>query len=63
MIRDFDAMEEVRKHPGVTAGGLALIVLGAAAAVYLSQRSVPAHQDTHRPARLGRHRRTAGAFA
>ncbi|PZU54388.1 MAG: hypothetical protein DI552_12785 [Brevundimonas sp.] len=41
MIRDFDAMEEVRKHPGVTAGGLALIVLGAAAAVYLSQRTGP----------------------
>lgn len=41
MIRDFDALEEVRKHPGVTAGGLALIVLGAAAALYLSQRTGP----------------------
>ena len=41
MVRNFSALAEVRKHPGVTAGSLALIVIGAAAAVYLSQRSGP----------------------
>ncbi len=41
MVRNFSALDEVRKHPGVTAGSLALIVISAAAAVYLSQRSGP----------------------
>lgn len=41
MVRNFSALAEVRKHPGVTAGSLALIVLGTAAAIYLSQRSGP----------------------
>jgi len=41
MVRNFSALAEARKHPGVTAGGLALIILGTAAAVYLTQRSGP----------------------
>lgn len=41
MVRQFDALAEVRKHPGITASGAALILLGAAAAVYLTQRSGP----------------------
>lgn len=41
MVRNFSALDEVRKHPRVTAGSLALIVVGAAAAVYLSQRTGP----------------------
>lgn len=41
MIRDIDPIEEIRKHPGVTAGGLAALVLGAAAVLYLTQRTGP----------------------
>lgn len=41
MVRNFSALAEVRKHPGVTASGVALIVLGVAAAIYLTQRSGP----------------------
>ncbi|WP_307363705.1 hypothetical protein [Brevundimonas sp. SORGH_AS_0993] len=41
MIRDIDPIEEIRKHPGVTAGGLAALVLGAAAVLYLAQRTGP----------------------
>lgn len=41
MIRDIDPIEEIRKHPGITAGSLAAIVLGAVAVVYLTQRSGP----------------------
>ena len=41
MIRDIDPIEEIRKHPGVTAGSLAALVLGAAAVLYLSQRTGP----------------------
>ena len=41
MIRDIDPIEEIRKHPGITAGSLAAVVLGAVAVVYLTQRSGP----------------------
>jgi hypothetical protein len=55
MIRDIDPIEEIRKHPGITAGSLLAVALGAVAVVYLTQRSGPtAHQVAHRPARLGR---------
>lgn len=41
MLRDIDPIEEIRKHPGVTAGSLAALILGAAAVVYLTQRTGP----------------------
>jgi ElaB/YqjD/DUF883 family membrane-anchored ribosome-binding protein len=41
MLRDIDPIEEIRKHPGVTAGSFAALVLGVVAVVYLTQRSGP----------------------
>lgn len=41
MIRDIDPIEEIRKHPGITAGSLLAVALGAVAVVYLTQRSGP----------------------
>lgn len=41
MIRDFSAMDEIRKHPGVSAGTVAALLLGAGLALYLNQRSGP----------------------
>ena len=41
MIRDIDPIEEIRKHPCITAGSLAALVIGAAAVVYLTQRTGP----------------------
>ncbi len=41
MIRDIDPIQEIRKHPGVTAGSLAALALGAAAILYLTQRTGP----------------------
>ncbi|WP_395945082.1 hypothetical protein [Brevundimonas sp.] len=41
MLRDFDAIEEVRKHPGISAGAVAAVLVGAGLAIYLGQRSGP----------------------
>ncbi|NBB65007.1 SDR family NAD(P)-dependent oxidoreductase [Pseudomonas sp. ODNR1LW] len=41
MVRNFSALAEVRKHPGVSAGTLAALLAGAGLAIYLSQRSGP----------------------
>ncbi|WP_299175911.1 SDR family oxidoreductase [uncultured Brevundimonas sp.] len=41
MVRNFSALAEVRKHPGVSAGTLAAVLAGVGLALYLSQRSGP----------------------
>jgi len=41
MIRDFDAIEEIRKHPGISAGTVAALLVGAGLALYLGQRTGP----------------------
>ena len=41
MVRNFSALAEVRKHPGVTAGSLVALAAGAAVVLYLTQRSGP----------------------
>lgn len=41
MLDDFDIVEEVRRHPGVVAGALAVVVGAAVATVLLSQRTGP----------------------
>lgn len=41
MVRNFSALAEVRKHPGVTAGSLVALAAGAAAVLYLTQRTGP----------------------
>ncbi len=41
MVRNFSALAEIRKHPGVSAGTVATLLLGAALALYLNQRSGP----------------------
>lgn len=41
MVRQFSALAEARKHPGITAGGIAVIALAVAATVLLTQRSGP----------------------
>ncbi|WP_029416523.1 SDR family NAD(P)-dependent oxidoreductase [Brevundimonas bacteroides] len=48
MVRNFSALAEVRKHPGVTAGSLAVVVLAAAAAVLLTQRTGPRRYEAIR---------------
>ncbi len=41
MVRQFSVLAEARKHPGVTAGGVALVALAAVATVLLTQRTGP----------------------
>lgn len=41
MVRNFSALAEVRKHPGVTAGSLVALAAGVAAVLYLTQRTGP----------------------
>jgi hypothetical protein len=41
MVRNFSALAEVRKHPGVTASSLVALAAGAAVVLYLTQRSGP----------------------
>ena len=41
MVRQFSVLAEARKHPGVTAGSVALVALAAVAAVLLTQRTGP----------------------
>ena len=41
MVRNFSALAEVRKHPGITAGSLGLILLAAAGTFLLTQRTGP----------------------
>ena len=41
MVRQFSALAEVRKHPGVTAGSLALVATAALATYLLTQRTGP----------------------
>jgi hypothetical protein len=45
MVRNFNALDEVRKHPGVSAGTLAALLVGAGLAIYLSQRSGPTRYE------------------
>lgn len=48
MVRNFSALAEVRKHPGITAGSLAVIVLAAVGTVLLTQRTGPRRYDAIR---------------
>lgn len=41
MVRQFSALAEVRKHPGITAGTLALVATAAIATLLLTQRTGP----------------------
>ena len=41
MVRQFSALAEVRKHPGVTAGSLALVATAALVTLLLTQRTGP----------------------
>ncbi|GEM_PF-34241 len=41
MVRQFSVLAEARKHPGVTAGSIALVGLAAVATVLLTQRTGP----------------------
>lgn len=48
MVRNFSALAEVRKHPGITAGSLAVILLAAVGTVLLTQRTGPRRFETIR---------------
>jgi NAD(P)-dependent dehydrogenase (short-subunit alcohol dehydrogenase family)/ElaB/YqjD/DUF883 family membrane-anchored ribosome-binding protein len=48
MVRNFSALAEVRKHPGITAGSLAVIVLAAVGTVLLTQRTGPRRYEAIR---------------
>ena len=48
MVRNFSALAEVRKHPGITAGSLAVIVLAAVGTILLTQRTGPRRYETIR---------------
>lgn len=41
MVRNFSALAEVRKHPGITAGTVSLVLLAALGTVLLTQRTGP----------------------
>lgn len=41
MVRQFSALAEVRKHPGITAGSVALVAVAALATLLLTQRTGP----------------------
>jgi short-subunit dehydrogenase len=41
MVRNFSVIAEARKHPGITAGSVALVAVAAIATVLLTQRSGP----------------------
>jgi short-subunit dehydrogenase len=45
MVRQFSALAEVRKHPGVTGGVLAALALGVIGAVLLTQRTGPTRYE------------------
>lgn len=45
MVRQSSLLAQARMHPGITGGGLALILLAGAAAVLLSQRSGPTRYE------------------
>jgi hypothetical protein len=48
MVRQFSALAEVRKHPGVTGGVLAALALGVIGVVLLTQRTGPTRYETIR---------------
>lgn len=48
MVRQFSVVAEVRKHPGITAGTVALVATAAIATVLLMQRSGPRRYETIR---------------
>jgi len=48
MVRQFSALAEVRKHPGITAGSLAIVVTAALATYLLTQRTGPTRYDALR---------------
>jgi short-subunit dehydrogenase len=45
MVRNFSALAEIRKHPGISAGTVIALLAAGAAAVYLSQRSGPTRYE------------------
>ncbi|AQR62315.1 short-chain dehydrogenase [Brevundimonas sp. LM2] len=48
MVRQFSALAEVRKHPGITAGSLAVVATAALATYLLTQRTGPRRYETLR---------------
>jgi hypothetical protein len=48
MVRNFDALAEIRRHPGISAGTVAAVLAGAALALYLNQRSGPTRYQRFR---------------
>jgi len=48
MVRQFSALAEARKHPGITAGSLAVIATAALATYLLTQRTGPRRYDAIR---------------
>lgn len=45
MVRQFSVLAEVRKHPGITSGAVALVALAAVATVLLTQRDGPTRYE------------------
>jgi short-subunit dehydrogenase len=48
MVRQFSALAEVRKHPGITAGSIALVATAAIATLLLTRRTGPRRFDAIR---------------
>lgn len=48
MVRNFSALAEVRKHPGITAGTLGLVLLAAVGTILLTQRTGPRRYEALR---------------
>ncbi|CAL1691510.1 hypothetical protein MMB232_01651 [Brevundimonas subvibrioides] len=48
MVRQFSALAEARKHPGITAGSLAIVAAAALATYLLTQRTGPTRYDALR---------------
>lgn len=48
MVRQFSALAEVRKHPGITAGSVAVVAVAAIATVLLTQRTGPRRYEAIR---------------
>jgi short-subunit dehydrogenase/ElaB/YqjD/DUF883 family membrane-anchored ribosome-binding protein len=48
MVRNFSALAEVRKHPGITAGSVALVLVAAVGTILLTQRTGPRRYEALR---------------
>ncbi len=48
MVRNFSALAEVRKHPGITVGSVALVLVAAVGTILLTQRTGPRRYEALR---------------